>query len=420
MASISQSVLPFNVQATSQLITAHSGLILMGEFMHRIGMNQWINLDMPKPGSGRGYQPHCFISPLMLMMMGGGHALEDVRMIAQDAPLCKLLQLKVPSTDAMGDWLRRTSLHGLQQINRRVVSKALSMESRTEHTLDADATQVIAEKHAAKFTYKGEQGYMPIVGHLAESRMVIHAQFREGNVAPADSNLQFIKECEAMMPAGHRIAHIRQDSAAYQAEVFNYCEDTGKTFAIGGRLDGPTMEVIKRISDSAWIKRADCEVAEITHTMGKTKNAFRLIVVRYPYQGDLLDDKPHYQVIASNRKGSTEDILNWYRQRGEVSENGIKELKIGFGLERLPCGQFKANAAFFALGVLAHNLFVLFKQATLDEEWKRCKVATVRWRLFQTAGKLIRHAGKWVLQVGKDAAKLFEQIRARGYALSTL
>jgi len=36
-------------------------------------------------------------------------------------------------------------------------------------------------------------------------------------------------------------------------------------------------------------------------------------------------------------------VMDWYRLRGEYSENRIKELKPGFGMERMPCGQFAAN-----------------------------------------------------------------------------
>jgi hypothetical protein len=58
-------------------------------------------------------------------------------------------------------------------------------------------------------------------------------------------------------------------------------------------------------------------------------------VVRYPQQADLLEiDRPRYHVIASNRVGSTAAVLVGYRQREECSENGIKEIKIGFGMER--------------------------------------------------------------------------------------
>ncbi|SDZ06742.1 hypothetical protein [Nitrosomonas sp. Nm58] len=101
------------------------------------------------------------------------------------------------------------------------------------------------------------------------------------------------------------------------------------------------------------------------HSMNGMHKAFRLIVVKYKYQAELFDDQPKYHVIASNRVESTADTLVWYRSCGEVSENGIKELKIGFGMECMPCWQFETNAAFFRIGVIAHNLFVLFKHSAL-------------------------------------------------------
>jgi len=61
-------------------------------------------------------------------------------------------------------------------------------------------------------------------------------------------------------------------------------------------------------------------------------------------------------VIATNRIESSEQVIKWYNQRGDCSENRIKELKIGFGMERMPCGQFEANAVFFRIGILAYNL----------------------------------------------------------------
>ena len=41
---------------------------------------------------------------------------------------------------------------------------------------------------------------------------------------------------------------------------------------------------------------------------------------------------------------TAESIVRWYNQRGECSENRIKDLKIGFGVERMPCDQTGANA----------------------------------------------------------------------------
>jgi hypothetical protein len=110
--------------------------------------------------------------------------------------------------------------------------------------------------------------------------------------------------------------------------------------------------------------------------------------------------------------------LVWYRNRGEVSENGIKELKIGFGMERMPCGQFEANASIDRIGVIAHNLFVLFKHSVLGSDWQHHRVVTVCWRLFHLPGKVVRHARKLVLKIAAGFVELFQDIRCKSYQLA--
>lgn len=423
MGALAQMVLPFKVEATDESLTANAGLVLFGEFIQGLGVNRWLQQEMPKPGSGHGYEATAYVTPLVLILNGGGRSLEDMRTLKSDSALSTLLKLgTLPSTDAVGDWLRRTGagegLAGLSRLNQRIVATQIRRSGITAHTLDGDASQIIAEKKAAHFTYKGEQGYMPMIGHLAEAGVVIHDEFREGNIAPASRNLEFIKDCETHLPKGHRIAHVRLDSAGYQANIFNYCEETGKTFAIGGRLDEPTLKAIEAIPESDWKHYADCAIAETTHSMNDTHKAFRLIVVKYKRQAELFDDKPKCHVVASNRVESAETTLVWYRQRGEVSENGIKELKIGFGMERMPCGQFEANAAFFRIGVIAHNLFVLFKHSALGGNWQHHRVATVRWRLFHLPGKLVRHARTLTLKIATEFVELFGDIRSKSYQLA--
>ena len=423
MGTLAQTVLPFKLEATDEMLTANAGLALFGEFVQGLGFSRWLAQEMPKPSSGRGYEASVYVKPLVLMLTSGGRALEDLRTLKSDIALTSLLQQDIlPSTDAMGDWLRRTGagdgMAGLSRLNQRIVATRIRQTGITTHTLDGDASQVVAEKKTAHFTYKGEQGYMPMIGHLAEAGVVIHEEFREGNIAPASGNLEFIKDCEASMPKGHTIAHIRLDSAGYQADIFNYCEDTGKTFAIGGRLDASTQKTIDAIPDDAWKQYADCALAETLHSMNNTGKAFRLVVVKYLRQTELFDDQPRYHVIASNRVESTAATVVWYRSRGEVSENGIKELKIGFGMERMPCGQFEANAAFFRIGAIAHNLFILFKHSVLGSDWQRHRVATVRWRLFHLPGKVVRHAGALMLKISAGFVDLFRDIRCKSYQLA--
>ena len=117
------------------------------------------------------------MSYLVLILSGGRWALEDLRILCSDEELRSLLQLKVmSSSDATGDWLRRMGAcqnkaggsAGLERVNRSMLRCILRRDERTDYTLDSDATQIVAEKRDAHTTYKGEKGYMPMVGHVTE------------------------------------------------------------------------------------------------------------------------------------------------------------------------------------------------------------------------------------------------------------
>jgi hypothetical protein len=255
-----------------------------------------------------------------------------------------------------------------------VFRRLLRADERTDFTLDIDATQIVAEKREARYSYKGEKGYMPMVGHIAENSLAIDHEFREGNAAPAARNLEFVQACERKMPKGKRIKAVRADSAAYQTDVFNYCEETHKVFAIGADQDAAVKAVIAAIPEGEWKTFRDGEIAETVHCMNKTEKAFRLIVLRRPREQDLFEDKSlyRYHAIASNRPNEDAAVtMEWYSQRGDASENRIKDLKVGFGMEYMPCGSFQANAVFFAIGVLTYNLYLGFRSHALGSGWER-------------------------------------------------
>jgi hypothetical protein len=422
---MTQNILPFKLEKTNDEITPRAGLAFFGEFIRSLNFLNDIDRLLPKPGSTVGYSPSEFINPIILMLQGGGKTLEDLRQIRLDTALQKILGIKaVPSSDAAGDWLRRMAeggkgLKALEQASRLVLRRTLNQEATTEYTLDIDATQIIAEKRDAKMTYKGEIGYMPIVGHLAENGLIIGENFRDGNEAPQAGNLEFIKYCKRQLPSGKRIAAFRSDSAGYQASIINYCEKGKRIlYAIGADLDSAVKNTIKAIPEDQWKPYgSNSHIAETVHTMAKTLEAFRLIVVRRPVQL-ILDGKPEeterYKAIATNRSGLPEEDLAWYNQRGEASENRIKELKLGFGMERMPCGTTEANAVYFRIGALAYNLFHIFRDWALPGEWQKHQVSTVRWRFYGVAGKVVHHAGSIFLKVSNWAFDLFDDVRT-GY-----
>jgi len=424
MKNISSPLLPFKLAATDDKITPNAGSGFFGEFLYSQRLSKLIDDNILGFKSNHSYKPSEFVTPLLLMLHGGGRYIEDIREIANDEALLQLLQIPaIPSSSAIGDWLRfvadvKGGLSGLSRCNRAVLQRGLKRTGKKEFTLDIDATQIVAEKQTAKVTYKGEHGYMPIVGHIAEVSMVVHEEFRDGNVSPSTSNMEFIKKCSNKMPKGKKISRFRADSASYQAEIFNWCEKNNIKFAVGGRMDSSVKEIIHDLDDSFWLRYKDSSsITCIPHSMKNTKKAFNLIIMRRPWQPDLLDpqadDSKRYVLVATNMEGKPESIVRWYNQRGEASENRIKELKIGFSMEYMPCGTTKANAVFFRIGVLAYNLFRLFKMVAMPMEWAKHTAQTIRWKFYQTAGKLVMHAGQIWFKVRKNCLSLFEEVRAR-------
>lgn len=150
-----------------------------------------------------------------------------------------------------------------------------------------------------------------------------------------------------------------------------------------------------------------------THgTWSSTETAFRLIVFKRLRQGSLFPEEgQRYPVVARNREEEAEQTLDGYHQRGEHSENRIKELKLDFGMERMPCGQFRANALFFAVGVLAYNLYKLFVNMALPKAWRARRAGSLRYALYAVAGKVANTGGQILLRVSRSAYDFFAQIR---------
>ena len=420
---IQQRILPFKTEIAKETLTSHAGLCLFGEFAYGLKLCNLVDNFLPEPGSNAGFKPSLYIYPLLLMLHGGGRSIEDIREIKLDDGLQEILPLKkIPSPDAYGDWFRRMGesggLDGLLRLNRKILELGMHEDGIQGYTLDIDATGIKADKFDAKMTYKGFKGYMPILGHIAENSMVVGDDFREGNVSPGSRNLEFIKHCVSQLPKGKRIGYFRSDSAAYQGKIIDYCIDNGIEFGIGGDLDSSVLEAIGKIPSDKWKEYKGGSIAETVHTMNYNRNAFRLIVISRPYQGDVfgdVDPKSKYTVIATNRTESSEEVVDWYNQRCDCSENRIKEVKTGFGMERMPCGQFLANAVFFRIGVIAYNLYKLFVNNVLDKSWSKYQVQTVRWRLYEKAGKVVFHAGQTALKIQEYLYELFKKIRHRSW-----
>ncbi|MFH0948753.1 MAG: transposase [Elusimicrobiota bacterium] len=161
------------------------------------------------------------------MFIGGGKYIEDIRKIKVDTGLRRICKMDVvPTSDAIGDWLRRDSgkkINCIKTTNDNFTTRILKKAKKEEFTLDIDAMEIEANKYDAQYTYNKVKGYMPLLGFIPELDLNIGYEFREGNVPPQDKNYEFTKEIiERVEQSGKKIKDFRSDSAGYQAKLMNY------------------------------------------------------------------------------------------------------------------------------------------------------------------------------------------------------
>jgi len=430
-----QSILNFNIETTNEKLTPRTGVVIFGEYLKGMNLESICNSEIKSSTHHKAYNPFEYIYPLILMLHSGGRVISDIKEIGYDEALKTILKIKgIPTADAILKYLHKMGTDGetaMKSINRKYLKRFLKSIKNEDLILDIDATFIEAHKNNTNYSYKGEPGYMPMVGHI-NNGYVIDADFRDGNIAPADKNLEFIKQCALQLPIGKKFDRVRIDSAGYQAKIFNYCDEKKIKFTVSGRLDSSVKYEIEQIDSTTWKKLSSKEqVAEFYHTMNGTDNSFRMVVVKkditpiLPTLEEILTDdeklqyaKELYYCIATNDNDLTpQEVIKLHRQRGETSENKIKELKNGFNMSYLPTSNFKANSFYFQIGTLAYNLFLLFKQI-LDKSLQKHTVKTIRYKLYNIAGKVVYHAREWILKVNEQFIELLNNIRQRAYDVS--
>lgn len=426
------NILHYKLSTTKDLLTSRAGLLTVAELMSMINFSKLVNKYFPLPESNRGFKPSVFVNSMMLMLHEGGKCLDDLQHIRDDQALRKLLGIKqVPESDTMGDWLRRIGYAGVNaitEINKPIIRKAL--HNKKSVTLDIDATLSASKNKEALWTYKKCTGYMPMVGHIAETGQILNTDFREGNVAPAAENLEFIHQCEAALPKDITINRLRIDAAGYQVAIIDECIDRNIEFAIRAKINKTLKTVIEKQKENEWQPLLDRDGKEVedestcrfVHTMEKSKHAFTVIVQRRKVKGQLLlnleDGEQEllqqgtylYRAIATNRDNMTDsEVVHWYNQRAEDSENRIKELKSDFAAGRMPCKDFVANSLYFALCALAYNLFALMRHL-LPVRFESCRAKTIRWRLYALAGKVVKHGRNIYLKLQANHQLLLKEV----------
>ena len=70
-------------------------------------------------------------------------------------------------------------------------------------------------KKEALFCYQGFPAYQPLSTYWAEQDLVIHSEFRDGNVPAGHEQLRVLQEALELLPVGVEQVRLRSDTAGW-------------------------------------------------------------------------------------------------------------------------------------------------------------------------------------------------------------
>lgn len=450
--------LPFDIddQIDPTLLTAHAGVPLVIELFRRLGAAQIVNEQVRIKQRQRGLTPAQLVETLIALWAAGGDRCQDLQTLRADAALATLLSYELPAATTMRDFLEgfhvadppllragektavpeeSAPLAGVGAANRRILAAVQQSAPQTIATLDVDATILEAHKRTAAVTYEGMRGYQPVVVVWAEQDLIVHDEFRDGNVPAGCGNVRILERAVAALPAGVAQRFVRGDSALYEQAVLAWCEAPvrGIGDAISADMSPQLYAAITQLPEHAWqLERAEpdairewADVPYVPDDGDHRKDrpcVRRYLAVRIRRrQGELFADGStvkHFAIVT-NREGDGLTLIRWHREKAGTVEHAHHVLKNELAAAALPSGKFGANAAWFRLNVLTYNLLSALKRLALPGDLSDARPKRLRFLVFNTVGKVVQPARRTLLRLTTAAQQaLMALARANILALS--
>jgi len=507
-----QTLLPFQyeIDPTESKFTALGGLPLFLDLMSGLGVIAGLRRHLADPGDMHGWSVSDVVLALVLVNLAGGECVGDLNRLDADVgfgqvmglanragysrqqrralkrKLAKLKMRKLPSKSAAFRKLEKFHvpeeeeekarrrerakktgknksyiqkpnelLKGLMTVQRQLVAAVQSRSMQTEATLDQDATLVETLKDEALYCYKKFKAYQPMNTYWAEQGLVLHTEFRDGNVPAGHEQLRVLREAIGCLPAGVEKVYLRSDTAGYQVELLKYCaEGVNERFgvieyAVGvdvgddfkkavGEVGEDEWRPMNKLCGGEWVETGQ-QWAEVCYVpdwvRSKHGPRYRYLATREPLRQLELpgveqeqrklpfptmelgqaDEKIAYKVfgVVTNRDLPGDEVIGWLRKRCGYSEQVHAVMKDDLAGGRMPSGKFGVNAAWWQVMVLALNLSEAMKRLVLAEGWTTKRLKALRFRLIHIGARVVEKGRQVWIRLSRGDAALDLVNRAR-------
>jgi quinol monooxygenase YgiN len=341
-------------------------------------------------------------------------------------------------------------LRGLWQVHQDFLGFVQRRRPQSSATLDMDATLVETSKEEALWSYKGYKAYQPLNVYWHEQDVVVYSQFRDGNVNCGHRQTEVFRRALEQVPEGVTKVYARTDTQGYEREFLQYLAE-GKNerfgvieFAVGADVTQAFRAAVAEVKEEEW-KPLDeggqqwADVCFVPDWVGRKKPqdsgpTYRFLAIREPLAQPELPGletkqeelpfptmefgvKGRYKLfgVVTNRDLPGAELIRWHRQRCGASEMAHSVMKEDLAGGKLPSRLFGANAAWWAIMLLAYNLNSAMKRLVLGDNWGSKRLKAIRYAIIHLAGRVLERGRQLIVRLaaGHPSKHLLLEARAR-------
>lgn len=424
------------VQFSEAGLTSYAGLELLGRYFRRVDLSGMIRRHLGGLSLRGDYDVVSMVRLFIGMLVVGGRRLRHVEYLRSDFVFQRMSALvRLPSERTLSRWLKNFTapcVASLASLNAELVARVVRLLPLRVLTVDVDGT-VVSTGLKVERAFRGYNphrrkvpSYYPISAYLAETGHLLRVKNRSGDIHDGKASLGFLRALMSQvgetLGRGYR-CNYRMDGAFFRDDVLGLLEGNGAGYAIKvpfwrwveltglirenrcWTVVGHDVEGFERmVSLDGWGRRQRVAIyrKRVRHKTAKN------------YQLDLFDPSDgywEYSAVTTNLSWDLRRLWRFMCGRG-MHEKVIGQLKSSLAFDTVPTNHYGANSAWQQLVAMAHNLLVNFQIETgacrRARSFKRTtifmlkSVQTLRFEVFNRAGRLVRPNGRAVLKLGQN------------------
>jgi len=382
------------LEVTDEPLTVHTGLSLFYAMAETLEIPRILDEQVKVKERESGYPESEHILALAANAFIGGDYLDDLEALREDVAIQRAIGRRdIPDPTTAGDFCRRFTLGHILQLNRAFAKIEREVYKRrrekiTSWTIDVDAkVQEVygAQKEGAARSYNGIYSLQTMYAFVEETEGLLHSELRSGNTHPGGKAVAYLRRMKRKIPPEILDVYLRSDSALYNKEVVELCEEWGWHFSITADQTSALMREVEALSGEDWQedpKDPSLAYGEFRYQPTKWPNPYRFLVRREKKeskggQGVLFAPMGYsYYVVVTDREGEIQPLLEIHDRKG-AAERRIGQFSGEF-LRHLPLGNFMANWVYMLCAQLAYNVSYWLRDLVLPPFYRKKHIKRIR------------------------------------------